>query len=226
MKFFHIMAFDIPDAWIQVVRKIYDEGNEFDIERGSELTRTKKISLSLLIEQPENRPLVHECAPFAMKYVEQYALEYLFIGDKKEGEEYTYGERLRKPIDQIEQVIKRYREFRNDRQNTMLIRHPEDINSHDPPCLTVIDTEILDDKLNFIVYFRSWDAYAGFPANVAGFQLLKEYMADKIGVKPGATIAFSKNIHLYERQFEIVESSIKPEVKRPEFLHEIKSGDE
>ena len=217
MSLFHIEAFDIPDAWIQVVRKIYEEGDEFNIERGSELTKTKKISLSLLIEQPENRPLVHESAPFAMKYVEQYALEYLFVGDKKDGEEYTYGERLRKPIDQIEQVIERYGEFRNDRQNTMLIRHPEDINSNDPPCLTVIDTEILDDKLNFLVYFRSWDAYAGFPANIAGLQLLKEYMAERIGVGPGTTIAFSKNIHLYERQFEMVDNLIKPGAKRPKF---------
>lgn len=216
MRFFHIKAFDIPDAWIQVVRKIYEEGDEFNIERGSELTKTKKISLSLIIEQPENRPLVHESAPFAMKYVEQYALEYLFVGDKKEGEEYTYGERLRKPIDQIERVIERYGEFRNDRQNTMLIRHPEDINSPDPPCLTVIDTEILENKLNFIVYFRSWDAYAGFPANIAGLQLLKEYMAERIGVEPGTTVALSKNIHLYERQFEMVDNLIKSGVKRPE----------
>ncbi|MBU4266994.1 MAG: thymidylate synthase [Candidatus Altiarchaeales archaeon] len=220
MSLFHIEAFDIPDAWIQVVRKIHEEGGEFNIERGSELTKTKKISLSLIIEQPENRPLVHEGAPFAMKYVEQYALEYLFVGDKKEGEEYTYGERLRKPIDQIERVIERYKEFRNDRQNTMLIRQPEDINSHDPPCLTVIDTEILDDKLNFLVYFRSWDAYAGFPANVAGLQLLKEYMAERIGVGPGTTSAFSKNIHLYERQFEMVDNLIKSGANRPKFKAE------
>ncbi|RLI85451.1 MAG: hypothetical protein DRO76_05470 [Candidatus Altiarchaeales archaeon] len=70
-----------------------------------------------------------------------------------------------------------------------------------PPCLTILDTEILDNRLHFIVYFRSRDAYGGFPANVAGLQLLKEYMANEVGVEPGKTIVFAKDIHLYERQF-------------------------
>ena len=98
MKFAHIKAFDIPDAWVQVVEKIYDEGDVFEVEYGSEKTLTKKISLALDIERPENRPLVHKDSPFAMKYIEKYALEYLFVGEKHEGEEYTYGERLRKPL--------------------------------------------------------------------------------------------------------------------------------
>lgn len=215
MKFISINAFDIPDAWIQVIEKIYDEGDLFRVEYGSEITLTRKISLALEIENPENRPLVHKNSPFAMKYIEQYALEYLFIGEKHEGEEYTYGERLRKPVDQIEKVIDRYRRYKGDRQNTMVIRHPEDLDSEYPPCLTVLDTEILDGKLHFMVYFRSWDAYAGFPANVAGLQLLKEYMADRIGVEPGKTLAFAKNIHLYERQFRFVETIIHPKLERP-----------
>jgi len=210
MNFFSLRAFDIPDAWFQVVKKIYEYGEIFDVERGSEITRTKKIAMVIEITNPENRPLVHQMAPFSMKYVEGYALEYLFIGDKKEGEGYTYGERLRKPVDQIETVINRYREFKSDRQNTMIVRQPTDIDISDPPCLTIIDTEITDNKLHFFVYFRSWDAYAGFPANVAGLQLLKEYMAEKIGVKSGKTVAFSKNIHLYERQFEFAEELINP----------------
>jgi len=218
MKYFSIKAFDIPDAWIQVVEKIYNEGDEFRVEFGSEKSITKKIALGLEIERPENRPLVHSSAPFAMKYIEQYALEYLFVGEKHEGEEYTYGERLRKPVDQIQRVIDRYREYKGDRQNTMVVRHPEDMDIEYPPCLTVLDTEILDDRLHFIVYFRSWDAYGGFPANVAGLQLLKEYMADEIGVKPGKTIAFAKNIHLYERQFKLVEEILHPKLERPSRL--------
>ncbi|ODS42028.1 MAG: hypothetical protein MSIBF_01385 [Candidatus Altiarchaeales archaeon IMC4] len=215
MKFFSITAFDIPDAWSQVVEKISDEGDVFRIERGSEITNTRKIAMSLEITNPENRPLVHEACPFSAKYVEKYALEYLFIGEKKDSEEYTYGQRLRAPVDQIQRVIERYREYKGDRQNTMLIRRPEDIDSHDPPCLTVLDTELTDNKLHFFVYFRSWDAYAGFPANVAGLQLLKEYMADEIGVSPGKTYAFSKNIHLYERQFEIANEMVHGKRKRP-----------
>lgn len=215
MKYFSIKAFDIPDAWIQVVEKIFTEGDVFMVDYGSEKTLTRKIALGVEIEHPESRPLVHHSAPFAMRYIEQYALEYLFIGEKHEGEDYTYGERLRKPVDQIMGVIERYRRYLGDRQNTMVIRHPGDLDIEYPPCLTVLDTEVSDDKLHFIVYFRSWDAYAGFPANVAGLQLLKEYMADEIGVEPGKTLAFAKNIHLYERQFKLVETLIHPKLQKP-----------
>ncbi len=220
MKYFSIKAFDIPDAWIQVVEKIFAEGDVFRVEYGSEKTLTRKIALGVEIEHPESRPLVHHSAPFAMRYIEQYALEYLFIGEKHEGEEYTYGERLRKPVDQIMGVIERYRKYPGDRQNTMVIRHPGDLDIEYPPCLTVLDTEVSDDKLHFIVYFRSWDAYAGFPANVAGLQLLKEYMADEIGVEPGKTLAFAKNIHLYERQFKLVETLIHPKLQKPLYSKE------
>jgi len=216
MKYISLTAFDIPDAWLQIVEKILEEGDEFKVGRGSEITTTKKISLGLEITNPETRPLGHKDAPFTMKYVEQYALEYLFIGDKHEGEEYTYGERLRHPIDQIEKVIEKYKECPEDRQNTMVIRRPEDLNTLDPPCLTVLDTEILNNKLHFLVYFRSWDAYGGFPANIAGLQLLKEYMAEEIGVEPGKTISFSKNIHLYERQFKLAEQLVYGKTDRPD----------
>ncbi len=216
MKYFSLNAFDIPEAWLMVVQKILEEGDDFKVGRGSEITTTKKISMGLEITNPEVRPLAHKEAPFTMKYVEQYALEYLFIGDKKKDEEYTYGERLRNPIDQIGRVIEKYRECPEDRQNTMLIRRPEDLNSPDPPCLTVLDTEISNNKLHFLVYFRSWDAYGGFPANIAGLQLLKEYMAGEIGVEPGKTICFSKNIHLYERQIELAKKTVYGKTKRPD----------
>lgn len=210
MRHYLIKAFDIPDAWTQVLETIYEKGDDYVVEYGSEQTETKKIAATIEIEKPETRPLTHPQAPFTTKYIQQYALEYLFIGEKHEKEEYTYGERLRKPIDQIQEIIKRYRKHKGDRQNTMLIRRPEDLSLEHPPCLTILDTEILDDRLHFIAYFRSWDAYGGFPANVAGLQLLKEYMAEEIGVKPGKTIAYAKNLHIYRRQYNLVEELLKP----------------
>lgn len=205
MKHVLIKAFDLPSAWYQAVNLIYSEGEIFKVERGSEIASTKKLSVTLDIEHPEHRPLIGEKAPCDMKYIEQVYLSYLFLPNKSPEESYTYGERLRKPVDQIGGVIKRYKEFRGDRQNTMVLRLPQDLHLKDPPCLTIIDTEVFDDKLHFFPYFRSWDCYAGLPANLAGLQILKEYMAKEVGVKAGKTVAYSKNLHLYERQFKFVE---------------------
>ena len=64
----------------------------------------------------------------------------------------------------------------------MTVGDPQAIYLKDPPCLRGIDTRIRDGRLHFFVYFRSWDLWNGFPANLAAIQLLKEYMAQEIGV--------------------------------------------
>lgn len=205
-----VRAFTLPDAWYELLKLIEERGEEFRVERGSERARTKKVAALIFVERPELRPLIHERAPYTQSYIYQYYLEYLATGERKPDEPYTYGERLRKPVDQVGKVVARLREARGDRQCTMVLRLPQDLDLEDPPCLTVIDTEVVDEKLNFYLYFRSWDAYAGFPANMAALQLLKEEMAAEIGVEPGFTAAFSKNVHIYEREVPFVKQVLEP----------------
>jgi thymidylate synthase len=101
-------------------------------------------------------------------------------------------------LNQIEWIINTYREF-GARNNQMVLQvaHPSDVTLVDPPCLRAIDTRIQDGILHFFVYFRSWDLWGGLPANLAGIQNLKEYMAGEIGVKDGEMIVESKGLHLY-----------------------------
>lgn len=224
MKYVKIEAFDCPDAWYKALIEIWENGDLFEVKYGSECTLTKKLNLSIEIMHPENRPLVADKAPCDMKYVQWYALKYLWSG-VIEDESYTYGSRLRKPVDQIEELVKRYIEEQNDRQVTLVIRLPEDITKqigntkHEPPCLSLIDTEIYDGKLHLTCYFRSWDAYAGLPANIAGIQLFNEALASEINerggpnLQTGKLIFHSKNCHLYERQFKMAEGLLRPEEK-------------
>ncbi|MBU0993548.1 MAG: thymidylate synthase [Proteobacteria bacterium] len=101
-------------------------------------------------------------------------------------------------INQIEWIIDTYKKH-GGRNNQMVLQiaHPTDMTLIDPPCLRSIDTRIQDGTLHFFVYFRSWDLWGGLPANLAGIQHLKEYMASEIGVKDGEMIVESKGLHLY-----------------------------
>jgi hypothetical protein len=110
MKYRHIKAFDIPDCWYRTLETIWREGDLFYVGYGSEITETKKLNLTLEIQKPNNRPLIAEKAPCDMKYVTSYALQYLWLGIKEEGETYTYGGRLRTPVDQIELATTRLAE--------------------------------------------------------------------------------------------------------------------
>jgi len=231
LKYTKIKAFDCPDAWYKVLNEIWYKGDIFKVGYGSEVSETKKLNVSIEITNPANRPLVDFMAPCNMKYVQWYALKYLWSG-AIEDETYTYGSRMREPVDQVEEAVKRYVNEIRDRQVTFVIRLPQDIQKtiekdrrHEPPCLSLIDTEISDNQLHLTSYFRSWDAYAGLPANIAGIQLFNEAFVSEINrrgdmnIRTGKMIFHSKNCHIYERQYKLVEDTVKPgEDKRRKML--------
>ena len=81
MKYAVIKAFDCPDAWYKVLNEIWYNGDRFEVGYGSEASETKKLNLSIEITNPANRPLVDFMAPCTMKYVQWYALKYLWSGE-------------------------------------------------------------------------------------------------------------------------------------------------
>ena len=227
MKPVYIEARDLPDAWFQCIYRIFEEESvhEYEVEKGSfEGTKRRQFDLAVVhIAYPGTRPLIpdipHELAipqPTSMEYVEDY-LQYLMTDRKRENEVYTYGERLTNPkvsidgreisfgVNPLDEVIKIYRNNRlgGTNQAIMEVGMPQDILLNDPPCLRLIDTRIMEGKLHFVLYFRSWDLWAGFPSNLAAIQLLKEYLCHEIGVEDGTIVAISKGLHLYEYSFAL-----------------------
>jgi thymidylate synthase len=237
MKHVKVVAFDCTDAWAKELSAIREHGDKFIVGYGSEQTETIKLNTTIEIEHPENRPLLPDKAPCDMKYLNEYFATYLWMPkDESNTSSYTYGDRLRLPIDQIDMAIERFINEPNDRQVTLVIRRPEDIFKiqvnndadftakndpetglplrHDPPCLTIIDLEIIDNKLHMTAYFRSWDAYAGLCANIAGLQMFNEQLVKEINgtgrypfgtLETGKLILHSKNCHIYQRQYKLVE---------------------
>ncbi len=206
-------ARDLSEAWFLCLCKTLTEGHEYKIERGSYRGQQRK-ELDFVVVQvrhPGTRPLVPDVPqgvppPTSMEYIESY-LPYLMTAHKADGEQYTYGQYLEK---QIAEVIKMYKEDGyNTNQAYMSVGNEQSIYLSDPPCLRGIDTRIRDDKLHFIVYFRSWDLWAGFPSNLAAIQLLKEYMSSEIGVDDGELIASSKGLHLYEYTWELARTTVR-----------------
>ncbi|MFH0914558.1 MAG: thymidylate synthase [Chloroflexota bacterium] len=213
MKISFIEARDLSEAWFLCLRKTLTEGREYRIERGSYSgQRRKELDYAVIqIRQPGNRPLVPDVPPgvpppTSPDYIDSY-LPYLMTAHKAEGEQYTYGQYLEK---QIAEVIRMYKEDGyNTNQAFMSVGDSQSLYQSDPPCLRAIDTRIREDKLHFMVYFRSWDLWAGFPSNLAAIQLLKEYMASEIGVGDGELIASSKGLHLYEYSWELAQAAAR-----------------
>ena len=102
-----------------------------------------------------------------------------------------------KGLSQVQMAIEVFKKSPRTNQMCMQIGAPEDMTLIDPPCLRTIDSRVQDGKLHFYVYFRSWDAWSGLPANLAGISLLQEHMASEIGIEQGEIIATSKGLHVY-----------------------------
>lgn len=207
-----IKARDLSEAWFLCVDEAYSRGREYVVQKGSfETIRRKEIPLvAVCIEYPGTRPLspsVPEGIPPVAneREIEDYFTE-LMNPEKAPGQDYTYGTDLSL---QVPEVIARYKQWGfNQNRCCMTVGSPLSIFEYrkeeqtgqkaSSQCLRLVDTRIQDDALHFIIYFRSWDLWAGFPVNMGGIQLLKEYMASEIGVDDGSLIAFSKGLHLYE----------------------------
>jgi thymidylate synthase len=136
----------------------------------------------------------YQCSPFEMD-AELLVEEDEVWGNKNIIKSLAFNSFI---LNQVELAIWTYKNkgHRNN-QIVLQVARPDDMLLIDPPCLRHIDTRIQDGKLHFIVYFRSWDLWGGLPANLAGIQALKEYMAGEIGVEDGSMIVESKGLHLY-----------------------------
>ncbi len=231
LKPIYIETFGLDDAWFQSLSRILEHGHVYTITRGS-YKGQKRLEfdfVTIRIKNPSHQmiPIVPEGsgipAPTSMEYINSY-LSYLLTAQKTETEDYTYGERLvdakvrvkemrdgkemvkEMPLEvnQVEEVIKIYKkEGHGTNQAVMEIGMPSDIKLNDPPCLRLIDTRIRYGRLHFFPYFRSWDLWGGFPSNLGGLELVKQYMAEEIGVKNGEIIASSKGLHLYEYTWDL-----------------------
>lgn len=122
--------------------------------------------------------------------------------DTKEGEPSAQLEGIvfdaEKFLSQVDLAIEVYKEHPRTNQMVLQVAKPTDMLLIDPPCLRHIDTRIQDGRLHFYPYFRSWDLWSGYPANLAGISMLQEHMADEIGVDQGEMICTSKGLHLYD----------------------------
>jgi len=200
-----IDAVDIQDAWFQCISAILDVGFKYEIHHGSYVgqTRLEFDHIVVHIKRPYSVPYdtmlpqipihLNIPNPVANGYVEQY-LPYLMTDHIEPTEQYTYGSRIYPQIPYWIEVLKK---TPNTNQAVLQVARHDDYQLEDPPCLRHIDMRIKNNTLIFYPYFRSWDLWGGFPANLAGIAVLQKSMADEIGVKAGPIVASSKGLHIY-----------------------------
>ena len=232
---FFLNAKTISDAWFQLIYNIFDNSYTQKIQKGSfekEQYRLQYFGLAVFIEHPDQDmvpvipPALGIPAPTTMAYIEDYFANYLMNPELSENETYRYSSRIHHPMPkgstQLERAIEMLKETPLTNQAIVEIGSPEDYDvcigndgNLDPPCLRLLDFKAIPDGDSLVLtiscYFRSWDLWAGFPSNLGGLELLKQYVAEEAGLKNGPMYVYSAGAHIYGYQEELARlRTLKP----------------
>jgi thymidylate synthase len=231
MEITSIRATTIPDAWFQALYQLIDclknkrGARRYNVQTGSDAGQDRlEFDFAILhITQPSARPLTPHIPehlgipPVSDEKYEQEYLSYLLSPVRQPNEHYTYGERF---TIGFEHAIKYYKKYGFDTNRICFeIARPEDLLLYDlktgdgsSPCLRLIDTRVINNKLNFVCYFRSWNLWNGMPNNLSAIQQAKELMASEIGVEDGELIAISKGLNIRAYNLEVAFMRLQKEL--------------
>lgn len=224
---FCLIAKTIADAWFQLIYNLFDKAYSQKIQKGSfenEQYRLQYSGIAVFIEHPSDDmipimpPNSGIPAPTTREYIEDYFVNYLMNPELAENETYTYASRIQHRMPnggtQLERIIQILKETPLTNQAVIEIATPEDLDicygkdgKLDPPCLRLLDFKVIPTDNNSVLtvsaYFRSWDIWAGFPTNLGGIELLKQYVASEANLSNGPIYAYSAGAHIYGYQEEI-----------------------
>lgn len=87
--------------------------------------------------------------------------------------------------------------------------NPEDVpTSALPPCHTLFQFYVADNKLSLQLYQRSGDMFLGVPFNIASYSLLLSLVARQTGFEVGEFVHTLGDAHIYKNHFDQVEKQL------------------
>lgn len=120
----------------------------------------------------------------------------------------VYGRQWRnfEGVDQMRQLVNDLKNNPNSRRHIVSAWNPKDIpvmaKSGLPPCHTLFQFYVADNKLSCQLYQRSADVFLGVPFNIASYALLTLMVAQVTGLEPGDFVHTFGDAHLYENHLE------------------------
>ena len=207
MKYVLENGVDKMDRTRTGIRSIFGYQTRYNLNDGFPLVTTKKCHL---------RSIIHELLWFLqgdtnIKYLhdnkvtiwDEWADENGDLGP-------IYGKQWRRweapdgrIIDQISNVIEQIRKNPNSRRLIVCAWNPADVDKMAlPPCHSLFQFYVVNNKLSCQLYQRSADIFLGVPFNIASYSLLTMMIAQICNLELGDFVHTTGDTHLYSNHFE------------------------
>lgn len=174
-------------------------------------TWQKEISLTMMVVNPLQEPMISRLMIGGPRELEQYRQEILDgILDfeiERGNWAYTYHDRIAK---QIPFVIEELKRNPYSRRAVIVVRDWEvDSKSTDPACLQHIQYFVRDDKLHCKLMFRSNDACKATFMNAFALVMLQKKIADELGYEVGTYTHRANSFHCYAQDYALLDGYVE-----------------
>ena len=117
-------------------------------------------------------------------------------------------------VDQLSEIINLIKYQPHSRRMILSAWNPSEINNMAlPPCHTLIQFYVSNDKLSLQLYQRSGDIFLGIPFNIASYALLLEMVAQVTNLKVGEFIHTIGDAHIYSNHIDQLKLQLKREFR-------------
>lgn len=141
---------------------------------------------------------------------DEFAAKFGNLGDVYGAQWRHWQTRQGETIDQIQNVIEAIQKTPDSRRLIVSAWNPEDVpTSALPPCHTLFQFYVNDNKLSCQLYQRSGDVFLGVPFNIASYALLTSLIARQTGLEVGEFVHTLGDAHIYKNHFNQVEEQLK-----------------
>jgi thymidylate synthase len=191
--------------WDEWAFKNYIESADY---KGPDMTDFGRRSL---IDDEFNQAYKIEKAKFDQNILtdDAFAKKYGNLGDVYGAQWRHWQTRDGGFIDQIKNVIEQIKKTPDSRRLIVSAWNPEDVPSMAlPPCHTLFQFYVNDNKLSCQLYQRSGDLFLGVPFNIASYALLTHLIARETGLEVGEFVHTLGDAHIYDNHLKQVKTQL------------------